>query len=304
MVKCLEVSGKRANFAWLKNRDMKKLAIITGADGCMGSEIARAVALEGYRVIMACKNLERAKAKREWIVGESGNNDVEIMPIDLASLKTVRAFADEILKREEPVALLMNNSGMLEQEGRTITEDGLERTVSVNYVGHYLLTRLLLPKMERGSRIVSMSSLTYMWGLIKFPSFFETGCRGFFWRIFPYCNSKLAITLFTLKLARELKERGITVNCADPGIVATDIIYFKMWFDPITRAVFAPIIRTPRQGAATAVWLLLSPEVAGQTGTFCLSCHVKKLKRKYTESPLIEELWQRTEDVVRKYLST
>ena len=281
---------------------MKKLAIITGADGCMGSEIARAVALKGYRVIMACKNLNRARQKRQWIIDESGNDDVEIIPIDLASLKSVKDFANTILQRDEPVALLMNNSGILEQEGRTITEDGLERTVSVNYVGHYLLTRLLVPKMERGSRIVSMTSLTYMWGRIYFPSFFETGCRGFFWRIFPYCNSKLAITLFTLKLARELKDLGITVNCADPGVVATDIIYFKMWFDPITRAVFAPIIRTPRQGAATAIQLLLSPDVAQQPGTFNLSCHVKKLKRKYTESPLIEELWQRTEDVVRKWL--
>ena len=281
---------------------MKKLAIITGADGCMGSEIARAVALKGYRVIMACKNLNRARQKRQWIIDESGNDDVEIIPIDLASLKSVKDFANTILQRDEPVALLMNNSGILEQEGRTITEDGLERTVCVNYVGHYLLTRLLVPKMERGSRIVSMTSLTYMWGRIYFPSFFETGCRGFFWRIFPYCNSKLAITLFTLKLARELKDLGITVNCADPGVVATDIIYFKMWFDPITRAVFAPIIRTPRQGAATAIQLLLSPDVAQQTGTFNLSCHVKKLKRKYTESPLIEELWQRTEDVVRKWL--
>ena len=281
---------------------MKKLAIITGADGCMGSEIARAVALKGYRVIMACKNLNRARQKRQWIIDESGNDDVEIIPIDLASLKSVKDFANTILQRDEPVALLMNNSGILEQEGRTITQDGVERTVSVNYVGHYLLTRLLVPKMERGSRIVSMTSLTYMWGRIYFPSFFETGCRGFFWRIFPYCNSKLAITLFTLKLARELKDLGITVNCADPGVVATDIIYFKMWFDPITRAVFAPIIRTPRQGAATAIQLLLSPDVAQQTGTFNLSCHVKKLKRKYTESPLIEELWQRTEDVVRKWL--
>src|SRR5574344_645352 len=281
---------------------MKKLAIITGADGCMGSEIARAVAIEGFHVVMASRNIERAKQKRKWIISESGNPDVEIIYIDLASLKSVRAVVEEIFKREAPVALLMNNSGIMEQQGRTITEDGMERTVQVNYVGHYLLTRLLVPLMERGSRIVSMSSLTYMWGRIYFPSFFDTGCRGFFWRIFPYSNSKLAITLFTLKLARKLKDKVITVNCADPGIVATDIIYFKMWFDPITRAVFAPIIRTPRQGAATAVWLLLSPDVAQQTGTFCLSCHVKKLRRKYTESPLIEELWQRTEDVVRKWL--
>lgn len=281
---------------------MKKNAIITGADGCMGSEIARAVAMKGYHVIMASKNIERARLKRQWIIDESGNSDVEIMPIDLASLATVKEFAENILKREEPVALLMNNSGILEQEGRTITVDGIERTVSVNYVGHYLLTRLLIPKMERGSRIVSMTSLTYKWGRIFFPSFFETGCRGFFWRIFPYSNSKLAITLFTLKLARQLKDKGITVNCADPGVVATDIIYFKMWFDCLTRALFVPVIRTPRQGAATAIRLLLSPEVEGQTGTFNISCHEKKLKKKYLQHPLIDPLWEKTEDVVRKFL--
>ena len=281
---------------------MKKIAIITGADGCMGSEIARAVAMKGYHVIMASKNIERARLKRQWIIDESGNSDVEIMPIDLASLATVKEFAENILKREEPVALLMDNSGILEQEGRTITVDGIERTVSVNYVGHYLLTRLLIPKMERGSRIVSMTSLTYKWGRIFFPSFFETGCRGFFWRIFPYCNSKLAITLFTLKLARQLKDKGITVNCADPGVVATDIIYFKMWFDCLTRALFVPVIRTPRQGAATAIRLLLSPEVEGQTGTFNISCHEKKLKKKYLQHPLIDPLWEKTEDVVRKFL--
>ncbi|MCI6118835.1 MAG: SDR family oxidoreductase [Prevotella sp.] len=281
---------------------MKKIAIITGADGCMGSEIARAVAMKGYHVIMASKNIGRARLKRQWIIDESGNSDVEIMPIDLASLATVKEFAENILKREEPVALLMNNSGILEQEGRTITVDGIERTVSVNYVGHYLLTRLLIPKMERGSRIVSMTSLTYKWGRIFFPSFFETGCRGFFWRIFPYSNSKLAITLFTLKLARQLKDKGITVNCADPGVVATDIIYFKMWFDCLTRALFVPVIRTPRQGAATAIRLLLSPEVEGQTGTFNISCHEKKLKKKYLQHPLIDQLWEKTEDVVRKFL--
>ena len=157
---------------------MKKLAIITGADGCMGSEIARAVAIEGFHVVMASRNIERAKQKRKWIISESGNPDVEIIYIDLASLKSVRAFVEEIFKREAPVALLMNNSGIMEQQGRTITEDGMERTVQVNYVGHYLLSRLLVPKMERGSRIVSMTSLTYRWGRIDFPTFFNSGCRG------------------------------------------------------------------------------------------------------------------------------
>ena len=78
---------------------MKKLAIITGADGCMGSEIARAVAIEGFHVVMASRNIERAKQKRKWIISESGNPDVEIIYIDLASLKSVRAFVEEIFKR-------------------------------------------------------------------------------------------------------------------------------------------------------------------------------------------------------------
>ena len=273
---------------------MKKLAIITGADGCMGSEIARAVAIEGFHVVMASRNIERAKQKRKWIISESGNPDVEIIYIDLASLKSVRAFVEEIFKREAPVALLMNNSGIMEQQGRTITEDGMERTVQVNYVGHYLLSRLLVPKMERGSRIVSMTSLTYRWGRIDCATFFHSGCRGSYWRIFPYFNSKLAITLFTIKLAKELKDKGIMVNCADPGIVATDIIYFKMWFDSLTRVLFAPYIRTPRQGAATAIRLLLSKDVEGQTGTFNLSCHEKKLGKKYTQSPMLEKLWAET----------
>ena len=75
-----------------------------------------------------------------------------------------------------------------------------------------------------------------------------------------------------------------------------------MWFDPITEAIFAPIIRTPRQGAATAIHLLLSPEVEGQTGTFNISCHSKKLKRKYTQHPLIDILWQKTEERVKQWL--
>ena len=102
------------------------------------------------------------------------------------------------------------------------------------------------------------------------------------------------MTLFTIKLAKELKDKGITVNCADPGVVATDIIYFKMWFDRLTRVLFAPYIRTPRQGAATAIRLLLSKEVEGQTGTFNLSCHEKKLGKKYTHSPILERLWAET----------
>lgn len=230
----------------------RKLAVITGADGGMGTEITRAVALAGYRVIMACCNREKAEAKREWLVKETGNPEVEVMYIDLASLASVADFAERLCARGERLALLMNNAGTMET-GRRLTEDGLERTVSVNYVGPYLLTRKLLPLMGEGSRVVNMVSCTYAIGRLDFPDFFLRGKKGSFWRIPVYSNTKLALTLFTLELAARVKGRGIVVNAADPGIVSTDIITMHLWFDPLTDIFFRPFIRTPRQGAATVM---------------------------------------------------
>ena len=280
---------------------MKKLAIITGADGGMGTEITREVAKAGYRVIMACYNLEKAEAKRELLVKETGNPDVEVRYINLADLSTVAAFADSVLKEGAPVALLMNNAGTMETQ-RNITVDGIERTVSVNYVGPYLLTRKLLPLMGEGSRVINMVSCTYAIGRLDFPYFFEQGCKGSFWRIPIYSNTKFALTLFTLHLADLVKEQGIVVNCADPGIVSTDIITMHMWFDPLTDLIFRPFIRTPRQGADTAIRLLLGEEEGKRTGTLNLSGKPKCLSEKYTKHPQMHELWNRTETIVKKWL--
>lgn len=280
---------------------MKKLAIITGADGGMGTEITREVAKAGYRVIMACCNLAKAEAKRELLVKETGNPDVEVRYINLADLSTVAAFADCVLKEGAPVALLMNNAGTMETQ-RNITVDGIERTVSVNYVGPYLLTRKLLPLMGEGSRVINMVSCTYAIGRLDFPYFFEQGCKGSFWRIPIYSNTKFALTLFTLHLADLVKEQGIVVNCADPGIVSTDIITMHMWFDPLTDLIFRPFIRTPRQGADTAIRLLLGEEEGKRTGTLNLSGKPKCLSEKYTKHPQMHELWNRTETIVKKWL--
>ena len=112
----------------------QKLAIITGADGGMGTEITRAVASAGYKIIMACRDPQSAEGKRQMLMQETGNAAIEVLPVDLASLSSVAAFADRLLQRGETVSLLMNNAGTMET-ARRITEDGLERTVSVNYVG-------------------------------------------------------------------------------------------------------------------------------------------------------------------------
>ena len=279
----------------------QKLAVITGADGGMGMEITRAVAAAGYKVIMACRDPEIAEEKRQLIMRETGNIALEIVSVNLASLSSTASFANELLQRGEAITLLMNNAGTMETK-RRITEDGLERTVSVNYVAPYLLTRKLLPLMGEGSRIANMVSCTYAIGRLDFPDFFLRGKKGAFWRIPIYSNTKLALTLFTIALSEKVEGKGIVVNAADPGIVSTKIITMHMWFDPLTDIFFRPFIRTPRQGAATAISLLLDEDAGKRTGTLNVSCHPKQLSEKFFHHVQMKELWDKTEEIVAKWL--
>ena len=278
-----------------------KLAIITGAGTGMGFEEAKAVAGKGFHTIMACHSPEAAEERRQAIVKATGNEHVEVVGINLADLSSVRRFADQIKARFQHLDLLMNNAGTLET-GLHITQDNMERTVQVNYVGPYLLTRLLLPLMGEGSRIVNMVSLTYRVGSLDFPDFFQRGRKGSFWRIPIYSNSKLALTLFTFDLAERLKDKGITVNAADPGIVSTDIIRMHNFIDPLTDIFFRPFIRTPRQGADTAIRLLLDEDKATQTGTFNRSGRIIDVGDKFAHHKQMHELWEKTDAIVRKYL--
>lgn len=285
----------------ISSTERTRYAIITGADGGMGYEETKAVALQGYHTIMACYCPKQAEEKRDKLIAETGNKNIEILGIDLANLSSVRAFADHVKMQIDYLDLLMNNAGTMET-GLHTTVDGLERTVSVNYVGPYLLTRLLTPLMGKGSRIVNMASCVYCIGKLHFPAFFLQGKKGSFWRIPVYSNTKLAITLFTLDLANKLKEKGIAVNAADPGVVNTEIIRMQMFFDPLTDLIFRPCIRTPRQGADTAIRLLLDEGKEGVTGTFWRSNKMIHLGKKYTQHKQMQELWEQTEEIVRPFL--
>ena len=279
-----------------------RVAIITGAGTGMGFEEAKAVAAKGYYTVMACHHPAEAEEKRQEIIRETGNANVEIIGIELADLSDVRRFADEIKARFDHVDLLMNNAGPI-QTGFHLTPDNIEHTVSVNYVGPYLLTRLLLPLMGEGSRIVNMASLTYWMGRLDFPEFFTRGRKRGFHRIHIYCNTKLAITLFTFQLAKLLKGRGITVNAADPWMVSTNIIRMHIpVVDFLADIFFRPVIYTPRKGADTAIRLLLDEDKAGQTGTYNRSNRILDVGEKYFHHRQMQELWDRTEEIVRKYL--
>lgn len=281
---------------------MKKTAVITGADGGMGSEITKAVAMAGYHVIMVCYTSFKGEEKRSRIILDTGNEDIEVVQADLSSMESVVDAVDKIKDKTPSVELLMNNAGTMCTH-YVRTEDGFEHTVAVNYLAPYLLTRRLLPIMHDGSRIVNMISCTYAIGKIG-PHFFIKGREGSFFRIPIYSNTKLALWLFTRELSERVKGRGITVNAADPGIVSTNIIRMDEWFDPLTDIFFRPFIRTPRQGAETAIRLLLDEQFGNLTGRMFASSKEKKVSEKYMHHPQTKELWKMTEQNLGRFLDS
>ena len=273
----------------------KGTALVTGADGGMGTVHTRTLAKAGYDVIMACYDEEVARPTYEQIRQETGAN-LFLKQVDLSNLQDVIRFADEV-KREFPsLQILLNNAGVLCYRARN-SADGVEYTTAVNYLGHYTLTHALLPLMGQGTRIVSMVSIAYVMGKIR-ADYFEPTNDHKFNRFTAYGSSKRALYYFTLDAAEAWKERGICINVADPDIVSTGIIrQGNIVVDKLCDWFFRPCINTPEEGAATMLAAALNPEFEGVTGAYFKKCKVKKPKKRFynntQERELLREMTQR-----------
>lgn len=276
---------------------MSKVVIITGADGGMGQEHVRATVKAGYEVVMGCHHPEKGQSVRDRLAAETGGS-ISMIPLDLASFNSIYAFVEEVKNRFGHVDLLLNNAGvLLHKAGQT--EQGIEKTVGVNYLGHYLLTRKLLPLISTGSRIVNMVSLTIRYGKIDHDIFTPVDEKHFN-RFRTYSDSKLALLYFTLDLADELKDKGILVNCADPGIVSTNIIrQGNVVVDKLCDWFFRPIIYQPAKGASTMLHLALTPDL-NVTGKCFANKKEVKLKRSMIDNPYRKQLHDKTEEIIRK----
>ncbi len=265
--------------------------IITGASGGMGSAATRALTAKGIPVVMACRNLSKARKVREDILREQPSANLEIRELHLDSFKSVRAFADSF--GDEKVAGLFNNAGTMPRRF-SLSEDGYELTLAVNYLGPWLLTHLLIPHMEEDASIVNMVSISSYSAHIS-KSFPHEGAKGFH-QLSAYSESKLALTYFTIMLASRCTQR---VNAADPGIVDTDIIRLDRWFDPLTDLTFRPFCKSPEQGAAPAVSALLSTE----RGKLFSGHGFKDFPDKFTrDSAAMQRIWDRTEEELKDWL--
>lgn len=285
-----------------KNTDdgSKGLALVTGADGGMGAIHTKTLLEAGYDVIMACYDTAVARPVFEQMEALN-NRKVYLMQVDLGDLHSVKRFADEVKMQFQSIQIILNNAGVLCHYAKQ-SVDGLEYTVAVNYLGHYVLNMLLRPLLGKGTRIVSMVSLSYRWFRLK-PGFMLPKTARSFNRFIAYSNSKRALYYYTLKAAEQWKGEGICINVADPGIVDTGIIcQGNKVIDFLCNKLFRPLINTPAQGAATMLEAALSPEFDGITGCYFKKKRISKQSKRFTQN--VKEqllLAKETETALKKY---
>jgi NAD(P)-dependent dehydrogenase (short-subunit alcohol dehydrogenase family) len=229
----------------------RPVAVITGTTHGIGTVTSFGLARAGYTVVMLCRNIPAATALVQEIVQQAPGSDVQLVQCDLASLASVRAAAHEVLERYPRIARLINNAGIVSTWHR-FSVDGHELTFATNYLGPFLLTRLLLPALAPDARIINVSSKVHYRGRLDLDS--VDNPRSSYNSIAAYSRSKLANVLDTFALARRFAGTGITVNCLHPGVVATNLL--PGWLNFI-RPLFRRSILTPEQGARTTLYLAL-----------------------------------------------
>jgi NAD(P)-dependent dehydrogenase (short-subunit alcohol dehydrogenase family) len=248
-----------------------KNCLVTGATSGMGEVTARELARRGAMVIVAGRNAASCEASAAAIRRETGAR-VETVVADLGSLAQVRRMAQDVAARVDRLDVLVNNAGTYQFE-RTLTEDGFEKTLAVNYLSPFLLTNLLLDRLRAApsARVVNITSDAHRNAQIEFDNL-QGEHR--YERLDAYARSKLALLLFTYELSRRLAGTHVTANAVHPGVVATNLGsdsggFVRGWLRVRVRNLLKrSSMQTPEQGASWIVRAATAPELEGVTGQY------------------------------------
>ena len=238
-------------------------AIVTGASSGLGEAACEGLALAGARVHMLVRNRERGEAARERVAARLGGAErLELALCDLSDLESIREFAARWVASERPLSVLVNNAGVMPRE-RELTGDGLELTFATNVIGPFVLTARLLEPLRRagGARVINVTS----GGM--FTARLDTDDPQLELRKYSgpnfYAHTKRAEMALTQEWARRLEGEDVVFGAMHPGWADTPGVVESL---PRFHRVMRPLLRDPRQGADTIVWLATSPDATGAPG--------------------------------------
>jgi NAD(P)-dependent dehydrogenase (short-subunit alcohol dehydrogenase family) len=266
-------------------RDAAEVTVlVTGATDGLGRRVAWEIAAKGATVLLHGRSPERLEASLEELRKETGNEKLGSYLADLSSLGEVRGMAEQVLTEHDRLDVLVNNAGVIVQE-REVSADGRELTFAVNHLSHFLLTGLLLPRLEgsASARIVNVASAAQ--SPIDFADpMLERGYDA----MRAYSQSKLAQVMFTFELAERLSGTGVTANVLHPA----SLMDTKMIHD-----TFGYTMSTVEEGAEAVVRLAASPELEGVTGRYFDGTREARANRQAYDVEARQKLWALSEEL-------
>jgi len=299
-----------------------KRILITGVSAGLGVETARSLAAHGAQVVGAARDLNKAKPATEQVRrdGAANGGSLELIELDLANLKSVRACADRLLAKREPFDAVIANAGVMATPfGHTA--DGFETQFGTNHLGHFVLVNRIASLIRAGGRLINLSSLGHRYSNVDLedPNFERTPYEPFV----AYGRSKTANILFAVAFDKRHRDRGVRAAAVHPGVIHTELARYvdasqiqkiiEQRNQQLTAEGKAPFQwKSIPQGAATSVWSAVVAPAEEIGGRYCEDCHIGKIipasvivesmtggVRGYALDPNnAEALWKKSEELV------
>lgn len=270
-----------------------KRVLVTGANTGLGLASCLAMGRMGAQLILGCRDAQKGQAALEQV--RASGAEAELLLMDLGRKASLREAAQRLSDHHPQLDVLMNNAGVFMAE-RTLGEDGIEATFSVNHLGPFLLTRLLMPLLRASpsARVVNLSSNAHSAGRLLLD---DLGAERGYSAIGAYGDSKLANLLFNRSLARRLEGTKITSNAVHPGGVRTELGDTDSAWKRAVGSVIRWFLVSPEQGARTQVWVASAPELEGVSGRYYVKQREVQPSALAQDEQLAERLWTLSEEL-------
>lgn len=270
-----------------------RVMLVTGANTGIGYDTGRSLASAGARVLLACRSAEKGKNAAQRIRDAHPKADVAFVQLDLASIDSIRNFTENL---EEPsIDVLIGNAGVVNAKYREI-DGGIEHTVGVSHLGHFLLVRGLLPKLlaSGGGRVVMVGSESHRSPrTLDFENFPLRADN--FSSLKSYGQAKLCNTLFANELQRRYGDQGLTACSLHPGNLVTTEIGRDSLLTRIAMMLASPFTKSSAQGAATSVTCAVHPDSTAIAGKYYSHCQPIRMSREAENPEVAKRLWELTE---------